>query len=80
MPASTPHTCPDCCIELQPIVIIDRSRLNELVSHDGQLAYASPEAKPSFWTREIPAAGNVAGFACPQCGRILLYAQPHTTK
>ncbi len=69
------RACPECGATMRPISIIDRSRLNELRSMDSVLTYASPEAKPGFWSGSIPSAGVVSAFACTECGRILLYAQ-----
>ncbi len=69
------HRCPECNSQMRPILLIDRSRLNEFRSVDCILTYTSTDAKPSFWTGTIPAEGVVSSFACTQCGRILLYAQ-----
>ncbi len=69
------HECPECASELQEIVIIDRSRLNEFRSADGVLSYTSVDAKPSIWTGSIPAEGSVASYVCTKCGRIVLYAR-----
>lgn len=75
MPNSDDRKCPDCASPMQPIMIIDRSRLNEIQSIDSVLSYTSPDARPSFWTGKIPATGAVSSYACTQCGRILLYAK-----
>lgn len=75
MAKHAPRQCPECETQMQSISIIDRSRLNEFRSMDSVLTYSSPGAKPSFWTGSIPAEGVVSAFACPKCGRILLYAE-----
>jgi hypothetical protein len=40
------------------------------------LSYASPDAKPSWFTGTVPREGVVRGWICPECGRILLYGEP----
>ncbi|MBC8117268.1 MAG: hypothetical protein H7062_22965 [Candidatus Saccharimonas sp.] len=68
------RTCRDCGIELQPVRLLDATRLGS----GGQGAvhvdfnYASPDAKPSIWTG-VAVAGVVHAMACPQCGLIQLY-------
>lgn len=69
------RNCPECQSKMRNISIIDRSRLNEFRSIDSVLTYATPDAKPGFWTGSIPAEGVVAAYACTQCGRIALYAK-----
>ena len=71
--------CPDCNHELQPIKIIDATLPGihqEGVQHV-ELSYSSPDAKPSFFTREIKREGRIKAKLCPVCGRVLLYAHPN---
>ncbi len=70
---STEKTCPDCNAAMGEIMIIDRSRMNELVSADGSLSYALPDEKKGF-LGAIPARGTIKSLACTKCGRIVLYA------
>lgn len=66
--------CPDCEAAMVPIMIIDRSRLNEFQSMDGVLSYTTPNAKPG-WLGAFKAEGTISAFACSGCGRVVLYAQ-----
>lgn len=63
--------CPDCSVELQPIILLD-------IAAHGQVSgicYTAIDAKRSAWTGLYPVKGTVNGFLCTECGRVLLYAQ-----
>jgi hypothetical protein len=72
-------TCPDCGTQLQPIKLVDAT---ERVFGDGayrvNLSYAAQDAEAPLggFLGGIAPQGNVYGRICPQCGRILLYANP----
>jgi hypothetical protein len=66
-------TCPDCGGELHPINLIDHGHYNTPTSPE----YREPGAKQNFWTGKWSNAGKVTAKACPDCGRILLYAVPN---
>ena len=72
--------CPECETAMQPIKLIDAttSNLSGGVGHV-ELAYSAPDAKPSFFLGRIPMLGTVKGMICPECGRIVLYGEPHSS-
>jgi hypothetical protein len=67
--------CPDCKESLAEIKIIDATAqaLDSGISHV-ELAFASPMAGKSSYTKTIPIAGTVKAKLCAGCGRIFLYA------
>ena len=67
--------CADCGTELSPIKLIDATEDNGSMGPGNhvELQYAAPDAKRSFFLRQIPGLGFVRGFICPSCGEIKLY-------
>jgi hypothetical protein len=72
------QNCPECETELQPIKIIDATSpgpSDKGIAHV-ELSYSSPDAKPSFFSHAIKREGTLKATMCPNCGRVLLYANP----
>jgi hypothetical protein len=67
--------CPDCQGTLTDIKIIDATSqaLDSGISHV-ELAFASPLASKSSFTKTLPISGTVKAKLCSGCGRIFLYA------
>lgn len=65
-------TCPDCSTALESIQIFDRGFLDG--EHDG-FGYALGGARRTLF-KGPQHAGTVQGWLCPDCSRVLLYAQP----
>jgi len=79
--ADSTRPCPDCQCSLRPIRILDATHMGvgkalQKGSMHVTLSYASPDAKPSWFTGTVPREGVVRGWICPECGRILLYGEP----
>lgn len=67
--------CPDCGTPLGKIRLSDGSS-NDAGGRDNAVCYAA-EADDRGWFRgAVPALGQIAGLACPDCGRVLLFAVP----
>jgi len=64
--------CPDCRSRLVPIKLIVGLGTQ---GHSASLKYAAPDAKQSRWTGLYPTEGEIGAVMCPQCGRVLLYAE-----
>jgi hypothetical protein len=61
---------------MKAIKILDNAKYGV----QGELTYAAPEAKRSFWTWRFPSEGKVTACICDGCGRILLYGEPREAK
>jgi uncharacterized OB-fold protein len=56
---------------MQAIKLIDRHQGGER-----QLGYAAGDAQQSWFLQRFQEQGKVGAQMCPECGRILLYAEP----
>jgi hypothetical protein len=67
---------------MQPIKLIDATHPGAFGtggSRHVELEYSAPDAKASFFLRQIPSLGTVRGMICPECGRIILRGVPRTS-
>lgn len=72
-----PRRCPDCHGALAAITLIDRG---ESYRH-WELGYAAGNAKRSLWgLGNFAVEGDLKGYLCAACGRVLLYAAPRKRK
>jgi hypothetical protein len=69
MSATPIRKCPDCAKPLRRVVLMDKAHLSRQTS----LEYRALGAGRKSWTSEYPVEGQVSGYLCPECGRILLY-------
>ena len=69
------RTCPDCKTPLRRIQIVDHQ--GGAAARVG-LAYLFDEApKMGVWKAEVKnRAGDIHGYLCERCSRVLLYAEP----
>jgi len=68
----TQRTCPECNAELELIQIVLR---NPVGDHAGEMQYAAANARRSPWNGKYPTAGPVHALGCPECGRVLFFAE-----
>jgi predicted RNA-binding Zn-ribbon protein involved in translation (DUF1610 family) len=69
------HPCPDCGAPLGKIRVIDGSS-GDAGGTDNELCYTAEQADRGWFRSAIPASGQINAFACPDCGRVLLFAGP----
>jgi hypothetical protein len=66
--------CPDCDVALLPIKLIDQ--LGGASARIGLSFTTGADPKFSAWSGGVKNQdGTAQGFLCPQCDRVLLYAQ-----
>jgi hypothetical protein len=65
--------CPSCEVSLVPIKVVDRAQGPINVG----FTYTIDDPKRSAWSGAIKnSVGVVQGYLCPQCDRVLFFAQP----
>ncbi|MBU0719266.1 MAG: hypothetical protein KJ749_13540 [Planctomycetes bacterium] len=69
---SNKKTCPDCQRAMVGIRMIDKAH----GPRQKTLEYAAGDAKPGILFGRVPIMGQIEGFLCDKCGRVLLYAKP----
>ena len=67
------RTCPDCNGPMTGIRLIDK--YFDPPQHT-TLDYSAADAKRGIWRGRFPIEGQIEGFMCEECGRVLLYAKP----
>jgi DNA-directed RNA polymerase subunit RPC12/RpoP len=65
--------CPDCGAPLSRISL-NGNAPGEAGGPDSGLAYAAEPADRGWFRGAIPASGTIHALACPDCGRVLLFA------
>ena len=68
----TTRQCPECECPLKGIRIIDKAYRPMHAS----LEYAAGDAERGVWMGRFPIEGEIEGYLCDKCGRVLLYACP----
>ncbi len=67
-----PRTCPECDRKLTVIHVIDKKGLG--TTQHGILEYAVGDTERIRWTGQFPVEGELHGYLCDGCGRVLFYA------
>lgn len=67
------HPCPDCGAPLSRIHLTGGSS-NDAGSTDSALGYTAEQNDRGWFRGAIPASGQINALACPDCGRVLLFA------
>lgn len=65
-------TCPDCDRPMTGIRLIDKAYR----PIHSTLDYAAADVERGIWLGRFPIEGQIEGFMCDKCGRVLLYAIP----
>ena len=69
--------CPDCKAQLRDVKLIDATAHDLLMEgcQHVDLTYAALDSDKSLFFGKVPALGRVRAKLCPECGRMLLYAE-----
>ncbi len=67
-----PRKCPDCDCSMEAIRLIDKA----YYPRHATLEYTGGDDHRGVWLGRFPIQGQIDACLCPQCDRVLLYANP----